>query len=109
MRLAPPSRETIDQTHETVRALHGQAYGWSPPPAVAAGERLASTRMREYVRTWINEWDLRRLDPSYVPEIEVTAVVPGYGEDVEFQREAAGEDAERDQAGEMMRLEEAQN
>jgi hypothetical protein len=28
--------------------------------------------MRQYVRAWINEWDLRRLDPTYRPE--VTAV-----------------------------------
>ena len=27
--------------------------------------------MRQYVRAWINEWDLRRLDPAYVPDIAV--------------------------------------
>jgi hypothetical protein len=95
LRLGGPSRETIDQTHETVRTLHGRAFGWDPPAATTAGERLASTRMREYVRTWINEWDLRRLDPTYDPQIEITAVAPSYAEDTEFQRESAGEDAER--------------
>jgi hypothetical protein len=48
--------------------------------------------MREYVRTWINEWDLRRLDPTYQPEIEVTAVGLSYGEDAEFQRESVEEE-----------------
>ena len=95
LRLAQPSRETVDRTHDTVRALHGRAYGWDPPPATTAGERLASTRMREYVRTWINEWDLRRLDPTYRPEIEVTAVAPSYREDADFQLESAAEDVER--------------
>ena len=31
--------------------------------------------MRQYVRAWINEWDLRRLDPSYSPEIAVSDVI----------------------------------
>ncbi|MHB8313815.1 MAG: hypothetical protein ACYDD0_11045, partial [Candidatus Dormibacteria bacterium] len=39
------------------------------PPDVAGLERLPSNRMRQYVRTWINEWDLRRLDSTYQPEI----------------------------------------
>ena len=91
LRLAPPDAATINQTHDTVRSLHGAAYGWTPPPATTASERLASTRMREYVRTWINEWDLRRLDPTYVPEIDVTEVAPSYAEDAEFQEEPAGE------------------
>lgn len=96
LRLAPPSPAVIDQTHATVRALHGQAYGWTPPPAVFAAERLASTRMREYVRTWINEWDLRRLDPTYTPEIEATEVAVSYAEDAEWQREGAEDVLERE-------------
>jgi hypothetical protein len=34
-------------------------------------ERLAATRMRQYVRAWINEWDLVRLDPEFTPATEV--------------------------------------
>jgi hypothetical protein len=30
--------------------------------------------MRQYVRAWINEWDLRRLDPTYQPEISATGL-----------------------------------
>lgn len=87
LRLSPPSPAVIDRTHATVRGLHAEAYGWSPPPALAAGERLASARIREYVRTWINEWDLRRLDPAYSPEIEATEVSVSYAEDAEWQGE----------------------
>jgi hypothetical protein len=36
--------------------------------------------MREYVRAWIYEWDLRRLDPGYVPQIEFERVELGYAE-----------------------------
>jgi hypothetical protein len=69
--LQPPSREELDRTYVQLKQIHGQAYSWDPPD-VAGLERLPSNRMRQYVRSWINAWDLRRLDPTYEPEI-VTA------------------------------------
>jgi len=27
--------------------------------------------MRQYVRAWINEWDLVRLDPEFAPQTQV--------------------------------------
>ncbi|HKG25099.1 MAG TPA: BREX system ATP-binding domain-containing protein, partial [Thermomicrobiales bacterium] len=56
LRLSPPNAAILDETYTKVRAIHGRAYGWEPPPVDSRGERLASTRMREYVRRWINEW-----------------------------------------------------
>ena len=56
--------------------------GTSTGAAVLAGlERLGATRMRQYVRAWINEWDLVRLDPHYRPDIETVDVVSDYRED----------------------------
>ena len=49
-----------------------------------------------YLRRLLNAEFLRRLDPTYQPEIEVTSLAPSYGEDAEFQRESAGEDPRRD-------------
>jgi hypothetical protein len=46
--------------------------------------------MREYVRAWINEWDLRRLDPTYQPEIEVEQVTTDYSEDPELEVASEG-------------------
>ena len=37
--------------------------------------------MRQFVRAWINEWDLLRLYPDYTPDIEVLDVDFGYSED----------------------------
>ncbi|MDQ2722253.1 MAG: hypothetical protein M3Y19_02960 [Actinomycetota bacterium] len=51
---------------------------------VAGLERLGATRMRQYVRAWINEWDLVRLDPAYQPATEVLDVVSDYGEQAEL-------------------------
>jgi hypothetical protein len=41
--------------------------------------------MRQYVRAWINEWDLRRLDPSYEPEIEAATLEVDLSEDAELE------------------------
>ena len=67
-------------TYEAIRKIHGTAYSWDPPQ-VTGLERLSSNRMRQYVRAWINEWDLIRLDPNFIPETTVTAVEIEYGED----------------------------
>lgn len=82
LKLPPPSARTIDETYAKVRALHGQAYAWSPP-AVSSAERATSTSMREYIRWWITEWDLKRLFPDYQPDIEVQSLTQDYSEDAE--------------------------
>ncbi len=66
VQLQPPGQEELDRTYDQLRQIHREAYNWEPPD-VAGLERLPSNRMRQYVRAWINEWDLRRLDPTYTP------------------------------------------
>jgi hypothetical protein len=56
------------------------------PPEVPGLERLGVTRMRQYVRAWINEWDLVRLDPAYRPQTEAVEVVSDYREDPDLER-----------------------
>jgi hypothetical protein len=41
--------------------------------------------MRQYVRAWINEWDLIRLDPEYQPETESVNVVSDYRENPDLE------------------------
>jgi BREX system ATP-binding protein BrxC/D len=85
--LTPPDAAELAQAYARLKQLHGDAFGWVPPD-VAGLERLGATRMRQYVRTWINEWDLVRLDPSYRPETEVLDVSSDYREDPDLEREA---------------------
>ena len=82
--LTPPDDDELDRAAGALRALHGEAFGWDPPPAHGL-ERLGATRMRQYVRAWINEWDLVRLDPTFEPDTEVLSVTPDYGEDVDLE------------------------
>jgi hypothetical protein len=89
IRLQPPDRDALDRTYTKLKDLHAGAYGWEPPD-VEGLERLPSNRMRQYVRAWINEWDLRRLDPSYHPQIDATDLVVDFSEDTDLEGGASG-------------------
>ncbi len=96
--LAPPDDAELDRAYQRLKELHGEAFGWAPPD-VAGLERLGATRMRQYVRAWINEWDLVRLDPEFAPQTEVITQALdgaiGYREDADLEGAAAdgGDDA----------------
>ena len=84
--LKKPDREILDRTYKKVQSIHARAYEWSPPP-VQSVERLGTTQMRQYVKGWITEWDLKRLDKEYKPEIEVTKLEQDYTEDKNLEVE----------------------
>jgi hypothetical protein len=65
--LAPPDDGELNHAYQRIKELHATAFGWTPPDVPGLG-RSASNRMRQYVRAWINEWDLIWLDPSYRPQ-----------------------------------------
>ncbi|GLI01544.1 BREX system ATP-binding domain-containing protein [Phytohabitans aurantiacus] len=83
--LTPPDDVELKEAYDRLRGLHGRAFGWQPPD-VAGLERLGATRMRQYVRAWINEWDLVRLYPDFQPETEVVDVPSDYREDPDLER-----------------------
>ena len=89
LKLAAPNRQFIDATYERLRTMHGLAYDWEPP-SIDPGERLASSRVRQYVRRWTNEWDLRRLYPDYQPDIQVEGLTPAYSEDLTLEQPMEG-------------------
>lgn len=78
--LDPPDDAELDRAYAALRQLHGTAFGWSPPD-VTGLERLGATSMRQYVRAWINEWDLIWLDPGYRPSTEAVDIISDYRED----------------------------
>lgn len=85
VRLQPPGQDELDRTYAKLKQIHAEAFGWEPPD-VSGIERLPSNRMRQYVRAWINEWDLLRLDPTYVPEIEVAGLAMDLSDDADLER-----------------------
>jgi len=86
--LEPPDNAELDRAYQTLKKLHGDAFGWSPPD-VAGLERLGATRMRQYVRSWINEWDLVRLDPTFRPDSVAVDITTDYREDTDLEADSA--------------------
>ncbi len=77
--LVAPDAAELTRAYSSLRRLHGLAHDWSPPD-VTGLERLGTTRMRQHVRAWINEWDLVRQDPRYTPSTAVLDVPTDYRE-----------------------------
>jgi hypothetical protein len=82
--LSPPDDAELDRAYNALKTLHADAFGWSPPD-VPGLERLGATRMRQYVRAWINEWDLLRLDPSFRPQSVAVDIASDYRENTDLE------------------------
>jgi hypothetical protein len=82
--LTPPDDAELDRAYRKLKQLHATAFGWNPPD-VEGLERLGATRMRQYIRAWINEWDLVRLDPQFTPRTVVADVASDYREDSDLE------------------------
>jgi hypothetical protein len=93
IQLAPPDPAMLEETYETLKSLHRQAYGWDPPD-LPPPPRRATRAMRSYVRRWINEWDLRRLDPGQRIETVENELTIDFRESPELQ--TAAEDGQTD-------------
>lgn len=78
--LQPPDRDELDRAYLKLKQIHGEAYGWLPPD-VEGLERLPSNRMRQYVRAWINGWDLLYVDPGYRPQMAADSLAVDLSED----------------------------
>ena len=82
--LKAPDDTIVEQTYNKIRSLYAQAYDWDPPTASSIN-RMGAIRMREYVKGWITEWDLKRLDPKGHVEIEITEMKEDYTENPDLQ------------------------
>jgi hypothetical protein len=78
--LEPPTRASLQATHDRLRDIHAQAYDWTPPE-VGATEISMRRAMRSHVRRLINEWDLARLYPGARLHTEEQELRPTYTED----------------------------
>jgi hypothetical protein len=89
--LERPDTQVLESTYQALREIHGAAYDWTPPELSREGESLTLTaNMRAFVRRWIYEWDLRRLDPAYRPQIEIQPVRIDYSEEPELEEPSEG-------------------
>lgn len=91
--LSAPTKKQVTETYEQVRTIYAAAYQWSPPDIAGAIEYAGSTRMRQYVRAWVNLWDLRRLY-NYEAHLVVDEIKLSYEEDADVERTIPEETAE---------------
>lgn len=82
--LRPPTRGQVDELYAKVRDLYSHAYQWDAPEIAARREYSSSTGMRQYIRSWITVWDLRRLY-DYQAELVTEPVAISYDEDADLQ------------------------
>ena len=94
IRLEDPNEATSHDIYQKLNAIYTRAYGWNRPMEYRAPDR--TVRIRQHVKRWINEWDLKRVYPDYKPDIQVTNLQQDYSERPELEvptEDGAGEDA----------------
>jgi hypothetical protein len=92
--LAPPNEDKLRSSLERVRGLYHQAYGWSPPVG-DIGERRTGKTMRQFIKSWITDWDIQRLYGKK-DEIDTGTISTDYSENKDLEEtppvEAADEE-----------------
>ncbi len=94
VRLAPPDESALSAAQSRIADLYRDAYQWRPSD-LAIGERLAGKSMRQYIKSWITEWDIARLYGERTT-IEAQTIRTDYTESAELEKvaPAAGSDDE---------------
>ena len=80
-----PDTTILKNTYEAVRRIYGEAYDCQPNSGSFA-KAAVDVRMRSEIKRWITEWDLRRIDPSYKPEIESEQLIVDYREAPDLEK-----------------------
>lgn len=87
--LRRPDTSMLGKTLTHLAEIYGQAYGERPDIGRVSFE--GTWQMREYVRSWINHWDLNRFDPGYEGQTIVEPIRTDYEEDAALER-SSGDD-----------------
>ncbi len=78
-RLRAPGIDELVRANQRLSDMYRDAYDWEPPVA-GAPERTATRTMRQYIKGWITEWDMRRLTGD-VTRIVAEEITSNYAED----------------------------
>ena len=70
-RLRLPGLDELDRTCLRLREIYEAAHDWLTPE-LPQSERTATRTMRQYIKSWITQWDLQRLTGSGVAIVEQT-------------------------------------
>lgn len=89
-RLMPPGDAELAACHDRLRALYRDAYDWDAPP-LPRSERTASRTMRQYIKTWLTQWDMARLYGATTAVVAET-MAANYQEEAELSEAPPAED-----------------
>ena len=78
--LEAPGQSDLDAIQDRLRSLHDTAYTWQAPQAAGLPPRT-TTRLRQHIRAWINQWDLYRQDPTQQLDIQTRQTTTTWDED----------------------------
>ena len=79
--LERPSEKYLELVRGRARELYERCYGHG---AIANGRRIESLNIRTFLRGLITLWDLKRLNPTYEPEIQSEELTQNLSEDADF-------------------------
>jgi hypothetical protein len=83
-----PKLQEVAEAYHSVAELYSQAYNdWETPDVFGQHEYSSTGRMRQYIRSWINAWDLRRIysHETKSTDIIIEDVLTTYEEDLDIQ------------------------
>lgn len=86
-RLRTPGLAELEGACLRLRHVYEAAYDWTTPE-LPQSERTATRTMRQYIKTWITQWDLQRLTGTGVAIVEET-VTANYEETEDLAAPAA--------------------
>jgi hypothetical protein len=92
--LSAPSEDKLRSSLDRVRQLYRESYGWGPSSS-DIGERRVGKSMRQFIKSWITDWDIQRLYGTK-ERIETDTIASDYSENADLEQapqfEAADED-----------------
>jgi hypothetical protein len=91
-RLVPPTLGDLAVCHDKVRRLYCAAYNW-PAANLPPAERTSSRTLRHYIKGWITQWDLLRLQGGDIALV-TDRITSNYDEDAALADPRALDDDE---------------
>ena len=85
--LRMPDDGVLQASLDRTRTLYERAYGWRPP-SLGIGARSATQSMRQYIKSWITQWDLQRIYGT-TAVIDAGTLDSDYSENTDMEQSAA--------------------
>jgi hypothetical protein len=92
--LAAPGEDKLHGSLRGIRKLYQDSYGWAPNGS-EIGERRAGKTMRQFIMSWITDWDIQRRYGTK-EQIETGTIESDYTENADLEQAPQPEPAEED-------------